>query len=383
LTCWGDDAYGQLTPPAGTYSQISTGDDHTCGLLTSGGVTCWGKDDFGQSVDPTGTFTQVSAGGFHSCALQTDGTVTCWGLNNYGQSTDPSGTFSQVSAGKIHSCGVLTDGTITCWGHDDEGESTVPFPDLMVTKAHPLDTTPAVGTPFTWTIIITNTGNAPAVFGNGHTIFTDNLPTSGLDYGPLAVTSLNGVVPADYIKCGIVGGQDLGCAPSGGTVTVHAGGSFHLVFTATPSAAGTFTNPRAAGICQVDPGSVVTEDDETNNDCSDTVTIVDLDIARSDTDLRLAWNYVGADHYNVWWHTHDPFAIPAGDCIVYSNCYETVADVYYDFGAAIDGDNHFYIVEAVSASGSVFATSNRVGKLMFGIEPGTTSARRGGALSEP
>ncbi|MEI9936381.1 MAG: RCC1 domain-containing protein [Pseudomonadota bacterium] len=38
-----------------------------------------GGADFGESVPPSGTFTQVSAGLHHSCGVRTDGTVACWG----------------------------------------------------------------------------------------------------------------------------------------------------------------------------------------------------------------------------------------------------------------------------------------------------------------
>jgi alpha-tubulin suppressor-like RCC1 family protein len=90
-----------------------------------------------------GTFSQVSAGYDHTCGLRTDGTVACWGANNSAQSTPPSGTFSQVSAGHFYTCGVKTDGTVAGWGrtttarprrreHDD---------DLPVEGAAPEDLT--------------------------------------------------------------------------------------------------------------------------------------------------------------------------------------------------------------------------------------------------
>ncbi|PYP95483.1 MAG: hypothetical protein DMD34_06665, partial [Gemmatimonadetes bacterium] len=47
---------------------------HTCGLKTDGTVACWGDDYYGQATPPAGTFAQVSAGGSHTCGLKTDGT---------------------------------------------------------------------------------------------------------------------------------------------------------------------------------------------------------------------------------------------------------------------------------------------------------------------
>jgi alpha-tubulin suppressor-like RCC1 family protein len=33
---------------------VSAGDDHTCGVLESGDVKCWGNNSFGQSTPPPG-----------------------------------------------------------------------------------------------------------------------------------------------------------------------------------------------------------------------------------------------------------------------------------------------------------------------------------------
>ncbi len=72
LACWDDNSYGKATPPAGSFSQVSAGWDHTCGLKTDGSLTCRGRDDSGQATPPAGTFIQVSAGYFHTCAIKSD-----------------------------------------------------------------------------------------------------------------------------------------------------------------------------------------------------------------------------------------------------------------------------------------------------------------------
>ncbi len=126
VRCWGSDSNGQAAPPGGTFTQVSAGDEHTCGLDTSGSVQCWGRDDYGQSTPPGGTFTQVSAGFFHTCAIDAGGWVQCWGRNNDGQSTPPVSTFSQVSAASTHTCGIDSSSAIQCWGSDSQGQSTPP-----------------------------------------------------------------------------------------------------------------------------------------------------------------------------------------------------------------------------------------------------------------
>ena len=118
MECWGNNQFGQSSPPAGTYTAVSAGGWHTCALTTEGTIQCWGDSTSGQSSPPAGTYTAVSAGGWHTCALTTEGTIQCWGDDTSGQSSPPAGTYTAVSAGYGHSCGLRTDGSIDCWGFD-------------------------------------------------------------------------------------------------------------------------------------------------------------------------------------------------------------------------------------------------------------------------
>ena len=84
--------------------------------------TYQGNNDYGQTDspyvvdDPAGQYTAVSAGYQHSCAIRTDNTITCWGENDDGQADAPAGQYTAVSAGYQHSCAIRTDKIITCWG---------------------------------------------------------------------------------------------------------------------------------------------------------------------------------------------------------------------------------------------------------------------------
>jgi len=131
LACWGNNDVGQATPPAGTFGQVSAGEDHTCGVKTDGTLACWGYNGHGEAMPPAGTFSQVSAGEYHTCGVKTDGTLACWGHNYYGQAGPPAGTFTQVSAGYYHTCGLKTDGTLACWGRNIEGQATPPNDDSI------------------------------------------------------------------------------------------------------------------------------------------------------------------------------------------------------------------------------------------------------------
>jgi alpha-tubulin suppressor-like RCC1 family protein len=163
--CWGSDGAGQLgdntlttagsttpTPVDGgfSFSSISAGGLHSCGVTTSGAAYCWGADTDGQlgngaptiaffapsAVAGGHTFSSIEAGSNHNCALTTAGVAYCWGADTDGQlgdgatttgATTPSAvangfTYSSISAGGLHSCGVTTSGAAYCWGADASGQ---------------------------------------------------------------------------------------------------------------------------------------------------------------------------------------------------------------------------------------------------------------------
>lgn len=126
LRCWGDNGYGQLNAPPGTFRAVSSGRYHACGLRPDGTVTCWGSNIDGESNAPTGTFASVSAGIDLTCGVRADHTVRCWGNDDRGQASPPPGAFRSVSAGRSHACGIRTDGTLSCWGGDNAAQVTPP-----------------------------------------------------------------------------------------------------------------------------------------------------------------------------------------------------------------------------------------------------------------
>ncbi len=122
VVAWGDDYYGQASPPAGLsgVTAIAAGGYHSLALKSDGTVVAWGDDYFGQASPPAGLsgVTAIAAGDSASLALKSDGTVVGWGRDIEGQATPPAGLSDVVAiaaAGK-YSLALKSDGTVVHWG---------------------------------------------------------------------------------------------------------------------------------------------------------------------------------------------------------------------------------------------------------------------------
>ena len=126
LDCWGQHDSRQASPPEGQFADLAIGITHSCGILIGGVIACWGTGFDGQTAAPSGEFLSIAAGENHYCGILKDGAVDCWGLSSDGQTAAPPGQFSAISAGVNHSCGIKTDGTVVCWGVDQSGQADPP-----------------------------------------------------------------------------------------------------------------------------------------------------------------------------------------------------------------------------------------------------------------
>ena len=165
--CWGFDSHGEqgvdstatftgfaTTPQrvngGHTFSSVSVGFAHACGITTDAHLYCWGDDTFGQlgdgrpqttaltpvSVKGTGLYTAITSGYDGMCAIGTDEMAYCWGFSSFGNLgigpvTDglfPSplpvaggGHFASLSKGLNNTCGVTTTHVAYCWGVGGSG----------------------------------------------------------------------------------------------------------------------------------------------------------------------------------------------------------------------------------------------------------------------
>jgi hypothetical protein len=208
VACWGNNDYGQSTPPPESFIAITAGAYHTCGIRTDSTVACWGVIDSEEVLPPSGTFSEISTGGFHSCGIRTDNTVACWGNNGMGQSTPPTGSFIGIGSGAWNACGIRSDGAVTCWGDNDLGQSTPPT-GSFITVAGSL--TQSCGVQSDGTIIC---------WGEGPT------PPSAL-FTTISASDSHwcGIQSDGSVSCW--GGNDFGQAtpPSGSFIDIASGGN--------------------------------------------------------------------------------------------------------------------------------------------------------------
>ena len=108
--------YGPMAPEIikglHTWTSVSAGDSHTCAIETTDELYCWGLNANGRlGINSTTleiatpslvygghTWTSVSAGGAHACGVTTAGEAYCWGSSEAGQLGNGSENNSGIPA---------------------------------------------------------------------------------------------------------------------------------------------------------------------------------------------------------------------------------------------------------------------------------------------
>ncbi len=137
----------------GSWTSVRVGAYHACGVGTDGEAYCWGNNFSGELGDGTtadslvavqvvggpASWTEVSAGAAHTCGIGTDNKAYCWGKNDAGELGDgttddtivpvqildgenTSGTWGSITAGYYATCGIGGDDQAYCWGADVSGQ---------------------------------------------------------------------------------------------------------------------------------------------------------------------------------------------------------------------------------------------------------------------
>lgn len=82
--------------------QLVSGLFLSCGLKDDAFAHCWGPGTGGLTPSH-GSFVQVDTYGNHSCGLRAEGYVSCVGANGAGQTAAPQGeVFVQITTGEPH-----------------------------------------------------------------------------------------------------------------------------------------------------------------------------------------------------------------------------------------------------------------------------------------
>jgi alpha-tubulin suppressor-like RCC1 family protein len=144
-----------------TFTTISVGELHACGVTPDGAAYCWGFNRTGNLGDGTTTtamtpvavkgglaFASISAGtavhidetnenpiGTRTCGVTIGGVGYCWGDGLSGSlgngasfpSWTPAAlagglTFRSITVGNGHACGVTTSDVAYCWGDNSHGQ---------------------------------------------------------------------------------------------------------------------------------------------------------------------------------------------------------------------------------------------------------------------
>ena len=75
-------------------------------------------------VNPSSSWSYLSCGYLHTCGVTMAGSLKCWGFNRDEQASPPAVLATRkwrfVTSGKFHSCGILDDLTAHCWGANDK-----------------------------------------------------------------------------------------------------------------------------------------------------------------------------------------------------------------------------------------------------------------------
>ncbi len=211
----GHQATVSVTVVSISFTAISAGGSHTCGVTLNGAAFCWGSGGEGElgigtsaayghampaAVAGGHVFTAVSVTWGYSCGLADGGTAYCWGSGHGGTevclnglcSTTPVAVagvprFSVLGVGGWYDCGLTVGGSAYCWWWDGRSSPVavgegLTFVALTVGGSHACALT-AGGVAYCWG------GNFYGQLGTGDTVSSSLTPRAvagGLRFSALS-----------------------------------------------------------------------------------------------------------------------------------------------------------------------------------------------------
>jgi uncharacterized repeat protein (TIGR01451 family) len=141
--------------------------------------------------------------------------------------------------------------------------------NLKAQKTNNVSGAVLLGQFFNWQIEVTNAGPSTATFSQNAVLLSDTLP-SGPTYQAGALTVAN--TGTGTINCSIT--TNVLTCTAGTQVDLDEEEKFTVSFSVTPAGIGRLVNPATTNGCKADPNNVVTENNENDNTCSNTVSVV-------------------------------------------------------------------------------------------------------------
>jgi len=235
VKCWGDNSYGELgdgteepyrITPVDVVglsigaTALATRGDHTCALMSNGGVKCWGYNDNGQLgdgtyinrttpvdvVDLNSNIVAIFAGYDRTCGITVNGAVVCW----RGTPTAVAGLSSGIATMSInygHTCVVTTGGGAKCWGanrYGQLGDGTTNSSSTLVDVVGLTSGVTSIAMGETYTCALLNNSSVKC-WGENHNGKLGNGTTGLGSFTPVDVEGLS----SDAI--GLAGGQSHTC----------------------------------------------------------------------------------------------------------------------------------------------------------------------------
>jgi VCBS repeat-containing protein len=257
-------------------------------------VNCWGNDAGGQvSATPKdATFSAVSAGGQHSCGIKTDGTLACWGDNVFGQlaaapaAPSPAPPKGQVGTAYRH---TFTSSTGSPAGSFVVSAGQLPS-GLSLSSAGVLSGTPTAVGDYTFTVTASNGHFADASQQFTLAVSTATDDAYSTDEDTALVVDAPGVLANDTHAANTSLMAFMTGGPSHGSLTFNSDGSFTYTPDKDYNGGDSFTYQASDGEGGEDTATVTIKVNAVND-----VPVADNDSATTDEDTPITISVLAND----------------------------------------------------------------------------------------